>query len=154
LGSGDMLYMSGEMSKPVRLQSPFVSEAEVKRVVAYFKKEYGDTLPEGITFQEEINGSGKILQINLDEEAAHDEEDDLYETARDLVVSSREASVSDLQRRLGIGFPRAGRIMDMLERRGIVGPADGTKKREVYGTAIDSDETVALPESGEDRNQL
>jgi S-DNA-T family DNA segregation ATPase FtsK/SpoIIIE len=139
LGAGDMLYLSGEMSKPIRLQSPFVSEEEVKKVVKYYKKEYEDELPSDLNL-EEAGNNGNMIQVDLDAEAQEDDADDLYEDARDLVIQTGKASTSYLQRRLGLGYSRAARIIDMLEERGVVGPSQGAKPREVYKASTEPEE--------------
>jgi len=129
LGAGDMLYMSGEMSKPVRLQSAFVSEAEVKKIVKYLANEYKDEVPEEIAFSEE-SGRNTIFEATLDDD--EDDEDEFYEEARNLVIEAKKASASYLQRKLRVGYARAARLLDILEDRGVIGPSDGSKAREVY----------------------
>lgn len=131
LGAGDMLYLSGEMSKPVRLQSAFVTEHEVKKVVKFLKKEYQDELQEDLDFSQ-MEQKNSALHVDFESAAAEDAEDDLYDEAKAIVIESGKASTSYLQRRLGIGYSRAARIIDMLEERGIVGPSQGSKPREVY----------------------
>jgi len=130
LGAGDMLYMSGEMSKPVRLQSAFISETEVKKIVKYLANEYKDEVPEEIAFSEE-SGRNTIFEATLDDE---EDEDEFYEEARELVIEAGKASASYLQRKLRVGYARAARLLDILEDRGVIGPADGSKAREVYTT--------------------
>jgi DNA segregation ATPase FtsK/SpoIIIE, S-DNA-T family len=125
LGKGDMLYLSGDSSKPKRVQGVFVSEEEVKRATTYLKniKEQSEE-----DFEEDIftvqQGAG------LGREGA-EEEDDLYEDAKQLVIDSGKASTSLLQRRLRLGYARAARLVDILEERGVVGPGDGAKPREI-----------------------
>lgn len=146
LGAGDMLYQSGEMSKPVRLQSAFISEAEVKKVSKYLKKEYEDELMDELDLEGEENGN-RLMSVDLDNEDLRDEpEDELYEDARDLVINTGKASTSYLQRKLGVGYARAARLVDMLEERGVVGPADGSKAREVYERPLEE------PDEGEENN--
>ncbi|MEA3485164.1 MAG: DNA translocase FtsK 4TM domain-containing protein, partial [Candidatus Aerophobetes bacterium] len=118
VGNGDMLYSPVEVSKPFRVQGTFVSPAEVKRVVGFLKEE-GEP-----TYIEEVVKGGEEGETTTD----HDE---LYEEAKELVTYMGKASTSLLQRRLSIGYNRAGRIMDALEREGIVGPQRGSKPREV-----------------------
>ncbi|TSC57388.1 MAG: cell division protein FtsK [Parcubacteria group bacterium Greene0416_79] len=132
LGAGDMLFLSGEMSKPARLQAAFVSETEVKKVAAYLARAYQSGLPEEFIFQGgEQNGMLREDDLQGDEEI----DDALYEEAREWVIKAGKASTSYLQRRLRIGYSRAARIMDMLEERNVIGPADGSKPREVLGVA-------------------
>lgn len=128
LGAGDMLYLGGEMSKPVRLQSAFISETEVKKVVDWLAKHYADEIPDAIDFSD--GNSNALVSTALD---GGSEEDDLYEDARNEVVRAGKASASFLQRRLKVGYARAARLLDMLEERNVIGPGDGAKPREVYG---------------------
>ncbi|MCI5108642.1 MAG: DNA translocase FtsK [Candidatus Pacebacteria bacterium] len=135
LGAGDMLYLSGEMSKPQRLQSAFISESEVKKVAKYLADSYEDEVPDEIDFTAN-NDNGSILSQSLEED---DSEDDLYEDAKDLVIRTQKASTSYLQRKLGIGYARAARLIDFLEERGVIGPANGSKPRDVNEKIESSD---------------
>jgi S-DNA-T family DNA segregation ATPase FtsK/SpoIIIE len=128
LGAGDMLFQSGEMSKPVRLQSAFISETEVKRVVQHLVESYADEIPEQIDF---TGGADAGKQSIFDAEMDDGDGDALYEEAREVVIRAGKASTSFLQRKLGVGYARAARIVDMLEERGVVGPGSGSKPREV-----------------------
>ena len=129
LGAGDMLFLSGEMSKPIRLQSPFISETEVKKVVEYFAREYEDELPKAIDLETAKN-SDVIFKSGIDYDSSEDE-DDLYTEAKEIVIEAGKASTSYLQRKLRVGYARAARLMDILEEKGIIGPGDGAKPREV-----------------------
>jgi len=126
LGAGDMLYMSGEMSKPQRIQSAFISENEVKKLAKYLIQNYESEAPSEIDFSQD-NTKNSIFESSFDDEDG----DDLYEEAREEVVRAGKASTSYLQRKLGVGYARAARLMDMLEERGVVGPGSGSKPREV-----------------------
>ncbi|MDP2651868.1 MAG: DNA translocase FtsK [bacterium] len=133
LGAGDMLYLSSDMQKPVRIQTAFISENEVKRVVSYIKSHNAGDLS-SIDF----GGTGTSIEPNDAIGLANgsfgddDEIDDtLYEEARLTVEEAGRASTSYLQRKLKIGYSRAARLMDVLEERGVIGPADGSKPREV-----------------------
>lgn len=126
LGAGDMLFMSGEMSKPQRIQSAFISESEVKKLAKYLVDNYENEIPQELNFTEE--GSKNSI---FDSTIGDDDGDELYEEAREVVVHTGKASTSYLQRKLGVGYARAARLMDMLEERGIVGPGSGSKPREV-----------------------
>lgn len=132
LGAGDMLFLSGEMSKPTRLQSAFISESEVKKVTSYLKNEYKDELPSELNL-----GGGDIEEgTSIFENGLRDEEDvddDLYEEAREEVIKAGKASTSYLQRKLRVGYSRAARLMDILEDKGVIGPSDGSKPRSVIG---------------------
>ena len=128
LGAGDMLYISGEMSKPIRLQSPFISETEVKKVVDYLVKNSEDEIPTEINM--EADHSKNILFETLTGKGGASE-DDLYEEAREIVVQAGKASTSYLQRKLRIGYARAARLMDILEENQVIGAGDGAKPRDV-----------------------
>lgn len=128
LGAGDMLYLSGEMSKPLRMQSAFISEGEVKRVVKYLVDEYSGMAPKEINLTD-IPERNAVFETSLDDDLAED--DDLYEQAREEVIRAGKASTSYLQRKLRVGYARAARIIDMLEEKGVIGAGDGAKQREV-----------------------
>ncbi len=127
LGAGDMLFMSGEMSKPERLQSAYITENEVKKLVKYLIENYENEIPQEIDFSQSTS-KNSIFEAGLEDDG---DGDDLYEEARQEVVSAGKASTSYLQRKLGVGYARAARLMDMLEERGVVGPGSGSKPREV-----------------------
>ncbi|MFC1656433.1 DNA translocase FtsK [Patescibacteria group bacterium] len=124
LGNGDMLYMASDTGKPKRIQGAFISEKEVNIMANFWRNK------EKVTYNNEIleykakseNGSGVDVG---------DFEDDLFEEAKKLVVTAQKASASLLQRRLRIGYARAARLLDMLEDKGVIGPADGARPREV-----------------------
>ncbi len=145
LGAGDMLYMSGEMSKPVRLQGAFITENEVKKVVQYLVKQYEDVLPDEITISDTSSLPSKNAAFDslLSPIDGGSDDDELYEDARMAVMEANKASTSYLQRKLKIGYARAARLIDMLEERGVVGGGSGAKPREVLisaGTATSADE--------------
>jgi len=136
LGAGDMLYLGGEMSKPQRLQSAYITETEVKKVVKYLADAYKDEVMGEINLAVPEAGKDSIFSAEFDSEDADlGDEDELLGQAREIVVSSGKASTSWLQRKLGIGYSRAAKLIDLLESKGIVGPANGSKAREVYGVA-------------------
>jgi len=145
LGAGDMLYLSGDMAKPVRLQSAFISESEVKSVVKYLVDEYKDEIRNEISFATPEAGSGAAFDSMMDSDSL-DEEDELYESAREAVTTAGKASTSYIQRKLGVGYSRAAKLMDMLEERGVIGPANGSKPREVIGVESDTESNLADPE--------
>ena len=132
LGAGDMLFISPEISKPRRIQGAYVTEKEIKRVTDFLKSQKEDLgelrdnfLAEELT--RELKG-----EEGSAEEFFSDNEDSLYLQAKQLVIEYKKASASMLQRRLRIGYARAARLLDILEERGVVGPADGARPREVY----------------------
>lgn len=131
LGAGDMLYLSSDMQKPVRIQTAFISEAEVKKVVSYIKSHNAGDLSNidlgGNSVSVEPNDVIGLVNGDMDE----DIDDDLYEDARVAVMEAGRASTSYLQRKLKIGYSRAARLMDVLEAHGVIGGADGSKPREV-----------------------
>ena len=129
LGAGDMLYSSGD-AQPERLQSAFISEGEVKKVVKYLADAYKDELTDEISLSSgSISADKSIFESTL---ADNDEdEDEMYEEARACIIEAGKASTSYLQRKLKLGYARAARLMDMLEERGVIGPGDGAKPREV-----------------------
>ena len=129
LGAGDMLYLSGEMSQPIRLQSAYISETEVKKIVGYLVDRYKDDLPEQEIDLDNKNQPNSIFGSM--EEGGGGEEDDLYDEAKEIVISAGKASTSYIQRKLRVGYARAARLIDILEDNGVVGPADGSKPREV-----------------------
>ncbi|MDO8424080.1 MAG: DNA translocase FtsK 4TM domain-containing protein [bacterium] len=130
LGAGDMLFQSAEMSKPVRIQSAFIREPEVKAVVKYLKDSYSDELQDEINFSTE-HTSNAIFSASLENDGFDGDDDELYEEAKDTVTHAGKASTSYLQRKLRIGYARAARLMDMLEERGVIGAGSGAKPREV-----------------------
>ncbi|MGI0528596.1 DNA translocase FtsK [Treponema socranskii] len=123
LGRGDMLYSSAVNPFPVRIQGTFVSDQEVEDVVEHVKK-YGEPeyIDEEIFMPDDEEGA---------EPSLFDGEDPLYNQALDIVVQSGKASASYIQRRLKIGYNRAARLVEEMEARGIVGPANGSKPREI-----------------------
>lgn len=131
LGAGDMLYSSGEMASPERLQCAFISEDEVKKVVKYIADTNSENIPSDITISQ--NGGAlsdkSIFTATLD--GGDEPDDDMYEEAREIVIETGKASTSFLQRKLGIGYSRAARLIDILEEKGIIGPGNGSKPREV-----------------------
>ena len=132
LGAGDMLYLGGEMSKPVRLQSAYISESEVKRVTKYLGDEYKFEIMNEINLTPTEAGATAAFDSMMNEDSL-DEEDEMYEPAREAVMAAGKASTSYIQRKLGIGYSRAAKLMDLLEEHGVIGPANGSKPREIIG---------------------
>ena len=120
LGKGDMLYLPPASSRVVRLHGPYISEQESARLASFLRKQGKPTYDETITADDKQAGGD--LEF---------EKDDLYDEAARIVVSSGQASISYLQRRLRIGFSRAARLVDMMEAEGLVSSAVGGKAREV-----------------------
>ena len=138
-----MLYKGEGANEPVRVQSPFVSEDEVKKVVSHIQKNYKFELDDTISLpDEQLQDGGGGVSL-----ADGESDDPLLEDARTVVIESGKASTSYLQRRLSIGYSRAARIMDMLEEAGIIGPQNGSKPREVL---VGADEEEAEDEMEDD----
>ena len=132
LGAGDMLYLSSDMQKPVRIQNAYINESEVKKVTQYIKSHNAGDLSS-------IDMGGGIVHVDAGDtiglanmsDGDEDLDDDLYDDARAAVEEAGRASTSYLQRKLKIGYSRAARLMDVLEAKGVIGPADGSKPREI-----------------------
>ena len=137
IGRGDMLFAPIGISKPVRVQGCFASDKEIENVTEYVKKshsiEYDMEVEEKIEKITEM-GIGKDKGSNGDIASGNYSKDDKMEDAIKLVVENGQASTSLLQRRLGLGYARAGRLIDEMEQMGIVGPHVGSKSREVLMT--------------------
>ena len=141
LGNGDMLYLPNGQPKPVRVQGCFVSTSEIEKVVNFIKSQ-SET-----DYDESIIHAVDQLTVNTDAEKALDnaepeldEDAGLIEQAIEVVVAAGQASTSNLQRRLRLGYGRAARIMDELEKMGIIGPYEGAKPRRVLITKAQLDE--------------
>jgi S-DNA-T family DNA segregation ATPase FtsK/SpoIIIE len=132
-----MLYMAPDAAKLARLQGCFVSDGEIRNLVNYWRTR-GLSPLEANDHRPTVVGQEKGSTPTTPGEApwaglvAESEKDDLLPEAIKLVTESGRASTSFLQRRLGIGYPRAARLMDLLEEEGLIGPADGSKPREVF----------------------
>ncbi len=127
LGNGDMLYMPIGVSSPTRVQGVFITDEEVKRITDYVSAEAVPMYDDSFIRLEGVNdGEGSVGGV------AGAAEDPLFDEIRDYVVDVQKASTSLLQRRFGIGYNRAARMIDLLEEKGIIGPAQGSKPREVY----------------------
>ncbi len=136
LGAGDMLYLSGDMGKPLRIQAPFISETEVKDIVKHLSKAYESELGDEI----DLESTDKDSLVFSASVGSDDEDDELFDEAKQTVIEADKASTSYLQRKLRVGYARAARLMDMLEERGIIGPQDGSKPRAILLGAEDPDQ--------------
>jgi S-DNA-T family DNA segregation ATPase FtsK/SpoIIIE len=134
LGRGDMLFLSTQSPKPVRVQSPWIDEHSVTRWLDYLVNMFGEPVYTDIDDQGDAPSGF---------EEGNGFDDALFGDAVKVVVSTGMASASGLQRRLRIGFTRAGRLVDMMESAGIVGPADGARPREIL---VDEDEAADIIE--------
>ncbi|HSH62126.1 MAG TPA: DNA translocase FtsK, partial [Acidimicrobiales bacterium] len=138
VGRGDMLLLTASSNVARRIQGPWVSEEEVRKVVAHWRRQSEPQYLAG------VEGDGDSVRSGAADDG---EDDDLLEAAMDLVVRSGLGSTSMLQRKLRVGFARAGRLMDLLERRGVVGPSEGSKAREVLMTAEELEERKSTTSS-------
>ncbi len=125
IGNGDMLFLHANSSKPRRIQGAWVTEKEIAAIVAHARRQAQPQYMEGITADDPGGNPGA---------GGGSGDDELLQEALDLVVRSGLGSTSMLQRKLQVGFARAGRIMDLLEQRGVVGPSLGSKPRDVLMT--------------------
>jgi S-DNA-T family DNA segregation ATPase FtsK/SpoIIIE len=145
LGGGDLLFQSAELSKPKRIQGAYVSEEEITTVASFIREHNlggADTAEEvGVDFAEggasagagAALGTGSATGDVFEEFAgASGDDDELYEEAVAVVSEAQKASASLLQRRLSVGYARAARLLDLMEERGVVGPGEGAKPREVF----------------------
>lgn len=130
LGHGDMLYLPQGESGPIRVQGCFVTDDEIKRITDYCKKQGGPDYDDTY-FEIKRNLEGESFSYSSESNNPR-EKDALYDEVVEYVTQAQKASTSLLQRRFGIGYNRSARIIDELEKNGIIGPSNGSKPREVY----------------------
>jgi S-DNA-T family DNA segregation ATPase FtsK/SpoIIIE len=132
MGKGDMLFFPTGAIKPERIQGCFVSDSEVEKVVAYLKSDHNNEYDEDVMNEIERQAAKeKSAKSGLPEDAVEDDGDSMLNEAIECVVDAGQASTSLLQRRLRLGYARAARIIDQMEERGIIGPFEGAKPRQV-----------------------
>ena len=147
VGKGDMLLLPGNSNVSQRIQGSFVSEEEVRKVVAHWRRQAPEVVyVSGVEGEDDaVGGPSMFTSGNGDD----DEDDTLMRQAMELVVRSQLGSTSMLQRKLKVGFARAGRIMDLLEQSGVVGPSEGSKARSVLMT-VEEFELLQQAQRGRD----
>ena len=128
IGKGDMLLLTASSNVPRRIQAPWVSEEEVREVVAYWRSLGGETESVVSLVGPSAGEQGSLFGSGG---GGGDDDDELLAQARRIVIETQLGSTSMLQRKLRVGFARAGRLMDLLEQQGVVGPSTGSKAREV-----------------------
>ncbi len=140
IGAGDMLLLGPASSAPHRIQGSWVSEEEVRKVVAQWRRQ----APE-VTYDAQVQGADDSAAAGSggDGVSGEGDDEDLLRQAMELVVRSQLGSTSMLQRKLRVGFARAGRLMDLLEQRGVVGPSTGSKARDVLMTPDELDDLLS-----------
>jgi DNA segregation ATPase FtsK/SpoIIIE, S-DNA-T family len=135
VGHGDLLFAPSSASKPSRLQAAWVTEKEIHGIGEWIRAQ------RPAEYAMSVEGLGRPPTESDDEDGGFDEEDELLEQAAELVIRSQLGSTSMLQRKLRVGFARAGRLMDLMEDRGIVGPSQGSKARDVLVTPEEWEES-------------
>lgn len=134
LGAGDMLLLTADMPKPKRVQAPFIGDDETHKVTDFIRMQRAPQYDDEVVSQPvQLNGRGGVVA----DYGANDANDDMFKDAVQVVVDSRKASTSLLQRRLRIGYARAARLIETMEEQSIIGPADGSRPRDVLVNSVD-----------------
>ncbi len=136
LGRGDMLLLTSEMNKPKRIQAPLIEDDETALVTDFIREQQPPSYDDEIVSQPVQLGKGSMV-ADYSSSGSGVGDDDLWRDAVGVVIENRKASTSLLQRRLRIGYGRAARIMENMEDQGIIGPADGSRPREVLVSSLD-----------------
>ncbi len=127
LGNGDMLFLPPGTARLTRVHGAFVSDQEIKKVMQFITQQAKPR------YRPEVFEAKKEIESGIVE----DDYDEMYDRAVEVVTDTQQASISMIQRRLRVGYNRAARMIEQMERDGVVGPADGAKPREVYARKID-----------------
>ena len=135
LGSGDILFINSHLPKPKRLQGAFISDEETEKVCR-FLREQREVVYDSEVVSQQVSLSGGRSQWTESFDGGAEADDELFNQALKVVVQAGKASTSLLQRRLRVGYARAARLIESLEEQGIIGPADGSRPREVLKTAL------------------
>ena len=130
LGKGDMLFLPIGMNSPLRIQGSFITDDEIKRIIDYTTSQQEVVYDDALVNLENVAGEQSVTSGD-NNSVASDEADPLYNEIVEFVINTQKASASLLQRRFKLGYNRAARIIDLLEEKGIIGPANGSKPREV-----------------------
>jgi S-DNA-T family DNA segregation ATPase FtsK/SpoIIIE len=144
LGQGDMLLLTADMPKPKRVQGAFIDDPETMKVTEFIRTQRAPQYDDEVISQPvQLGGRGGVVS----EMGGSDADDDMWKDAIQVVVDSRKASTSLLQRKLRVGYARAARLIETMEEQGIIGPADGSRPRDVLVNSVD--EVFGAPEAAE-----
>jgi S-DNA-T family DNA segregation ATPase FtsK/SpoIIIE len=152
LGRGDMLFLTSDMPKPKRVQAALIEDDETAKVTGFIRDQRPPQYDDEVVSQPvQLNGKGGVVA----DHGGNDADDDMWRDAVHVVVEARKASTSLLQRRLRIGYGRAARLIETMEEQGIVGPAEGSRPREVLISSMDDvfgsgDSAAAVDEANEE----
>jgi S-DNA-T family DNA segregation ATPase FtsK/SpoIIIE len=134
LGMGDMLLLTADMPKPKRIQGAFISDEETGKITDFIRMQRPPQYDDEVVSQPvQLNGKGGIVV----EHGGNDADEPVYHDAVRAVIEAKKASTSLLQRRLRIGYGKAARLIETMEEQGIIGPADGSRPREVLVSSLD-----------------
>ena len=149
LGQGDMLISTPAISQPKRLQGAYLSDIEIKRIVRYIKEQvnWETFYVDNIVENQQVQGAASMGMDPSGSNGGNGGSDALFIEAKELVINSGKASASLLQRRLSVGYARAARIMDLLEEAGIIGPANGSKPRDILISKGQFEDSINTPTS-------